>query len=145
MTKSISFKYKFVNEDNGTEFYSSIWINNYDRKLLKNPKKIVIKDKKIAIEFSYPLENVFVFNFKSKNGFTRRQLVEHIINTYKQIYEEEEKTNMDTGKVVTNCRLLNRPTTSGKYGIWGHAISDLVIEKILYEPKKKLVTLHIGS
>jgi hypothetical protein len=41
--------------------------------------------------------------------------------------------------------ILNRNTTDGVYGIFGHDLEDLVIEHIHYNRVEKLLTLHIGS
>ena len=41
--------------------------------------------------------------------------------------------------------MLNRQTTNGKYGIWGHAIEDLVIEELRYDKNTKIVSMFIGS
>ena len=40
---------------------------------------------------------------------------------------------------------LNRRATEGKYGIWGHDLSDLFIEGISYYPDSKVVRMFIGS
>lgn len=40
---------------------------------------------------------------------------------------------------------VNRNKTNGKYGIWGHDIEDLAIERINYDENKNLITLFIGS
>lgn len=41
--------------------------------------------------------------------------------------------------------ILNRNTTDGVYGIFGHDLEDLVIEHIHYNRVEKLLTLYIGS
>ena len=41
--------------------------------------------------------------------------------------------------------LLNRETTDGKYGIWGHDIGDLVIERLVYNTVAKELEFFIGS
>lgn len=40
------------------------------------------------------------------------------------------------------ARIYESPTT---YGVWGHDLSDLWIEKLLYFPEQKLLYPHIGS
>jgi hypothetical protein len=40
---------------------------------------------------------------------------------------------------------LNRKKSNGKYGIWGHCIEDLVIERITYNKNNKIVYMFIGS
>jgi hypothetical protein len=41
--------------------------------------------------------------------------------------------------------LVNRHETNGKYGIWGHDLSDLCLEGIYYNKATGTVTLDIGS
>ena len=40
------------------------------------------------------------------------------------------------------ARIYEQPE---RWGIWGHDLSDLVIERLLYFPKKKLIYPHVGS
>lgn len=40
---------------------------------------------------------------------------------------------------------LNRPKTSGTYGIWGHDIGDLYIERLSYDTANKKLGFFIGS
>ncbi len=73
---------------------------------------------------SYPLEVVVkqTITFKSLH-----ELISQIRDTYKEIYEDEEKTH--------------------RYGIWGHSIYDLFIEGIsIMEGKDNpIVRVYIGS
>jgi hypothetical protein len=39
-------------------------------------------------------------------------------------------------------RIYEQPV---KYGIWGHDVTDLWIERLLYFPEKKLIYPHVGS
>ncbi|MEX0598023.1 MAG: hypothetical protein WD512_16160, partial [Candidatus Paceibacterota bacterium] len=124
-----------------------IHIASYDDKYLKDEKilnqsEIVIKDKKIKIEFDYPLNGTFYFDFVSKKGYTRKQLIAAICDTYRKIYQEEYDT-AENNKIVDQERtgLLNRPSTNGKYGVWGHDIGDLMIEGIYYYPRERTVKL----
>jgi hypothetical protein len=130
---------------------ANIHVASYNEEYLKNEKilnlsKIVINDMKIQIEFDYPLSRPFYFDFVSSKGYTRKQLIATICDTYKRIYQEEYDT-AENKKIVNKKRtgLLNRPSTNGKYGIWGHDIEDLIIEGIYYFPKEKTVKLAIGS
>lgn len=70
-------------------------------------------------------------------GFTRRQLVEQVAKTYRQIYEEE--------KASKESSPLPEDETDGKYRIWGHDISELVLEGMIYRPATKTIILQIGS
>ena len=88
---------------------------------LADPNTLVIKDEKISIQFDYPCDHL-VFEYHHKKGFTRRQLYKAIVRGYEKIFGNEEK-----------------------YGVWGHQLDDLVIDGVKYNPKKKLVTLDVGS
>jgi hypothetical protein len=50
---------------------------------------------------------------------------------YHEIYKEEERT-ANTKTIPLNKRegLVNRNKTDGKYGVWGHDISDLDLSSI---------------
>lgn len=56
-----------------------------------------------------------------------------------------------TGKVLplelrlASGGLINRPSTNGKYGIWGHDIEDLSIESLIYDTENKILDVSIGS
>lgn len=114
---------------------------NVEKNLI-NPDELIIKEEIIKIEYSYPLSVKAVFEYKNKDGFSRMDLWRCIYNGYKKIYDEEEKVAEDPG---TAPGLLNRALSSGPYGIWGHDIGELHIEKITYHQKNKLITLSIGS
>ena len=45
---------------------------------------------------------------------------------YHVIYKEEERTSADPAGLIPG--MLNHTATSGKYGVWGHGIEDLVLE-----------------
>jgi hypothetical protein len=238
-----------------------IFIKNFlsGSEVLYEPNKIVINEPTVAIRFDYPLSKAVVIEYAATNGigFTSHELIKNICETYKQIYDEEEKTNMsnylyylsecskcsdvtisknekiigscrashqcinlDTmvillpcghtmhlecadsefkekkqcrvcctecegirpeyatycckcrdneidisrhayqslGKILpvehrqqyrstknTRCTLTNRETSFGKYGIYGHDISDLVIEIIYYNATINTVSMFIGS
>jgi hypothetical protein len=99
-------------------FDGLIPVSTLFKSLLKNK----IEKEEIFIQFDYPLETPAVMKFKDKNGFDLAKIIQCIIEGYVNIYKSEEK-----------------------YGIWGHEINDLSIEAILYDEKKNLVTMSIGS
>lgn len=73
---------------------------------------------------SYPLQVVVKQHVSFKSLY---ELITQIRNTYKEIYEKEEKTH--------------------EYGIWGHSIYDLYIEGIsIVEGKDNpIIKVYIGS
>jgi len=128
---SVEFESRFdeskpwEDEDNVT---SSVNITDYERDVLKQrqPNEIVIPMQKIEVEFDYPLNNPATFTFEADTdkGFTRAHLIRRVCQTYHQIYQEEEAEVGNPGHVEG---MWNRKTSDGKYGIWGHDLSDLVL------------------
>ena len=118
------------------------YANEELREKVINPNVIVIQDEKITINFRYPLHNPATFEYESKGGFTRLDLYRCIYQGYKKIYDEEEAEVGDPG---TYERVMNRKPSFGKYGIWGHYLGELWIERIIYNPKTKTVDMSIGS
>jgi len=116
--------------------------NAGDEKII-GKNEIVIRDDWYQITFDYPLNNPLTKRFESKNGFTLVDVINNIIDTYKQIYFEEEQTTKISEVKQKFC--LNRGTTNGKYGIRGHDITDLVIERLGYEPIIHQLHMFIGS
>jgi len=112
------------------------------RENLINSNKVVIKDEKITMNITYPLSVEVNRTLEKKGGFTRMDIFKKIYEAYKQIYEEEEKGVGDPGRYDN---LYNRRKSEGKYGIWGHYISDLLIESVSYDQKEKILYMFIGS
>lgn len=71
--------------------YNSLDWNDSTNNTL-DPDEIVINRDNITIRFDYPLSSEFLFRYKSKGGFTRKQLIELIVNQYREIYKKEEET-----------------------------------------------------
>ncbi len=237
-------------EKNGQEEDTCIYIESFDKNdhQIMNPDEIVIPDAEYNIEITYPLSNPAEFIFRSDGGFSRLDVINNIVGSYRQIYAGEEATSTDqtyyfntkcdkcethiiepttyiinentdsadvcsicleefvvgfvssklvcghiyhkncidkwfgqnptcplcnksctdtidcgkcsdgkvkitfVGKVLpTDLRselqggLLNRPKSNGAYGIWGHDIGDLVIERLTYDSAKKELEMFIGS
>lgn len=129
-----------VKTDNLTDFKEGFipWIElgapafDKDMAQLIDKDKVVIKVNIVTVIIDYPLKNECRFGLSSPNGFTRGQLVNAISAKYHEIYKEEE----DSGKVKTvpadkRTTVSNRNQTDGKYGIWGHDLSDLALDHIL--------------
>jgi hypothetical protein len=107
-------------------------------KELIDAKKLVTKRKQITIHFDYPLTNETKIKFKSKTGFTLKNLFKCIYNGYTKIYKEEGE---DPGMIDG---MYNRRPSNGKYGIWGYVIDDLYLEGAT-EVKPGEFELSIGS
>lgn len=101
----------------------------------------VITSNSIDILFDYPLSKKLTITLKSTNGFTRKRLVKQICKNYHRIYKQEKK---DVGGETENLpHSLNRDTSEGRYGIWGHHIQDLELVEI--EKQGRVYHLLINS
>lgn len=97
------------------------WLEqSHEKPEMIDPKKMITRAKEITIHFDYPLSEETDITFWSKNGFTRKKFYDCIVKGYKRIYAKEET-----------------------YGIWGHDIGDLIVEKVYKQGKKYY--LYIGS
>ena len=90
------------------------------------PKEVVLGKGEYTLVIDYPLNVPFKKKFVvNKTGMTRAKLVALIIKSYKKIYADEDKdTNTQTGFIPG---MLNHATSDGRYGIWGHVMSDLML------------------
>lgn len=130
-----------------------ISIENADKEVanLIDKDEIVLKEQVVDVTIDYPLENVTAIELKSdkKSGFTRAELILKISAEYKRIYKEEEASAKEkTIPVEKREGLVNRNTTNGKYGIWGHDLGDLDLSEIIVHkrPRKKTrLELYIES
>ena len=104
--------------------------------------RVVTERKEIQIKFDYPLTNPVMLTFHSPTGFTLSKFWEAVYQGYVAIYAEEEQASPP--KYDESSMLINRPTTTGKYGIRGHVIEDLALEGFV-EVKPGVFELHIGS
>jgi hypothetical protein len=102
-----------------------------DERMIKDldPNEIIIKKHIVEIKYDYPLSVSHKFKHHSTNikGFTRKELSEQIMKHYKDIYKEEEEIVGNPGHIPG---MLNRRTSDGPHGIWGHDIGDLILHTI---------------
>lgn len=110
--------------------------------LLIDPEEIVLTAPEVNLVLSYPLKTaaVRILRPADANSFTRGQLIRAIDETYRAIYKMESETqSAPTPPVEERVRLLNRPSSDGTFGIWGHDINDLGIGDIdIYKAGDKL-------
>ena len=135
----VLFQIKTEDPDYFEVFPDSIipWISIQDAaeevKMLIGKNDIVVKGDAAIIIIDYPLSKAIEVEIKSDNpiGFTRSELVLKISKEYKRVYrEEEESTSVKTVPVDEREGVVNRNTTDGKYGIWGHDLVDLDLSAI---------------
>ncbi|MGZ5971355.1 MAG: hypothetical protein ACXWP4_26980, partial [Polyangiales bacterium] len=92
---------------------------------------IVLRAPTAMVLITYPLHHptkVSVAPDQPNQSYSLRGLVRAIAERYAAIYREEAQTA--TKPVTKVPGLLNRAETDGKYGIWGHDLEDLVLERI---------------
>ena len=116
-------------------------------KNLIDADKIILPYKTVKIIIDYPLNVPAIFDITTTGeGFTRKQLITEISEKYHEIYEAEESSA--TTKTIPKDKrtgLINRNQTDGKYGIWGHDISDLDLSQIeVHKNSKGQITLMLG-
>lgn len=88
------------------------------------PRQIIDENIKcIYIHIDYPLTNPAIFKFTTKEPVTYGMLLYTYTIAYQMIYIIEEE---EVGNIGNIPGMLNRKTSNGKFGIWGHHIGDLV-------------------
>jgi hypothetical protein len=114
---------------------------------LIDPNEIVLPYQKVKLMIDYPLARPVFFELTSQtiSGFTRKQLIQAISKKYHEIYTEEEKTaKTKTIPLKDRKGMYNRNETDGKYGIWGHDLSDLVLTDItVYQTSDGTILLDL--
>jgi hypothetical protein len=109
--------------------------------------KVVIDYSEITLVMDYPLNNPAEFIIKSSGkGFTKKQLALEISKKYHEIYDAEEKSaKIKTTPAEKREGLVNRNQTDGKYGIWGHDISDLDLSSVeVYKTEDGKIQILLG-
>jgi hypothetical protein len=119
-----------------------------DLKQTRNPDEFVFAGTELLVVVDYPLSKEFSFQISasSTNGFTRAELVRKVADLYKRIYEEEAQTSTIAVIPLEQRKpVINRNRTNGKFGIWGHDLSDLVLHTIEVSRRKDgTVVAHLG-
>ncbi|CAB4196966.1 hypothetical protein UFOVP1290_486 [uncultured Caudovirales phage] len=104
----------------------SFWKGDFD-KLPPNETYQLIID--------YPLGTPAVYKINTGgNGMGLPSLLARIGKFYQKTYDVEDETISKGGDPASGC-----------YGIFGHDISDLCLEGINIDHKKKQITLDVGS
>ncbi len=96
----------------------------------------------ISVIFNYPLKKPVVERYLGP--LTCSELHSKIMETYARIYREEDET-MPAGPHSTY--ILNRNTTNGIHGIWGHTLEQLLVWGMIpvSTAKGRLYTLGVDS
>ncbi|KAG5368810.1 hypothetical protein CJU90_1040 [Yarrowia sp. C11] len=112
---------------------------------IKMPEGEEDDPKYVLLILDYPLDDDYEFKVfpDDKRGFTRGHLIREVKRHYDRVYAEEEETS--TVPVTNIPNMMNRVTTDGNYGVWGHDLSDLALHTVSYNPKKNLFWLGVDS
>jgi hypothetical protein len=111
----------------------------------------IMKAKSVEFLIDYPLDNPAHLTI---TGLPEDKLTPHLIcksvsEAYHEIYRiEDQGMEIAKSQEVGGITFLNRPNTDGMFGIWGHGITDLVIERLTVFDEGNghvLVGLDIGS
>jgi hypothetical protein len=96
-----------------------------------------------TFNYDYPLSRTVNFQHELIRQMTGLDLLVLGRVDYEQIYREEADSSSVSASRIPG--MLNRETTDGKYGIWGHEIENLVFEGIEVDEGKREITFVIGS
>lgn len=91
--------------------------------------EIVIPFPRATLTIDFPLTHPAQIAIAAglPQGFTRGELVRTICEEYAHVYAAEEGTAFEEAAVEERGARRERTRTDGAYGIWGHALEDLVL------------------
>lgn len=131
------------------DFYYDKNDKSYDESYAKevkecSPNEVVLApEQEYTLVIDYPTSNPYKAKLKTgKKGMTRIQLADKICKHYRKMYAEEDETSGGDPGHITG--MLNRNTSEGKYGIWGHDIGDLLLCSAYVHANGK-ITLGVDS
>ena len=105
---------------------------------IRHPKMVIEEADEVVLDapeaellLYYPLSVIVSLPLKAVgSGITRREILNVIHDAYMQIYREEERVSRPENSEDQGELSLNRTETKGPYGIFGHVLRDLVVERI---------------
>jgi hypothetical protein len=97
--------------------------------MLELRDEIVIPFPRAILRIEFPLTHPteVAITAALPQGFTRGELVRLICEEYMHVYAAEEGTSFQEATIEDRGARRERTRTDGAYGIWGHALEDLVL------------------
>ncbi len=95
-----------------------------------------------TFHYTYPLSTPASFRHELTPEMTGEDLLVLARADYERIYSEEEE---DAGNPGHISGMLNRSSSAGRYGIWGHDFSDLYFEGVSVDLKHVNIAFGMGS
>ena len=114
----------------GIEPWISLESPQKDLPRLKNANEVVLSCDSASVIIDYPIRDYVIFVIRGRKNFSRKDLVLEISKIYHQMYVDEENSATIKTLPMKDRKIMNRNETDGKYGIWGHDLSDLVLTSI---------------
>ncbi|MCE6957851.1 hypothetical protein LAZ40_02110 [Cereibacter sphaeroides] len=99
--------------------------------VIEEVDEVVIPAARATLRLRYPLSCLVLVpvNAGTERGITRGNVLHAIHDAYAGIYRREESVSRPV-PIDDRGTTLNRDSTEGPFGIWGHDITDLRVEWI---------------
>jgi hypothetical protein len=112
--------------------------------------EIVIPYSRATLVIDFPLTHAAHISVTSAlpQGFTRGELVQTICEEYHHVYAAEEGTAPEEPAIEDRGDRRERTRTDGAYGIWGHALEDLVLRSARWVKQSNgdvRIELHVDA
>jgi hypothetical protein len=118
--------------------------------MLELRDEIVIPFAKATLVIDFPLTHPAQVAISSAlpQGFTRGELVQTICDEYAHVYAAEEGTSPEEVRHEHRGERIERARSDGAYGIWGHALEDLVLRSARWVKQSNgdvRIELHVDA
>mmetsp|Transcript_58984 Transcript_58984/g.144663 ORF Transcript_58984/g.144663 Transcript_58984/m.144663 type:complete len:265 (+) Transcript_58984:64-858(+) len=151
---TIEFYYPLEAEDDNDGYTPCVHLESLgdaqssDLHMLTGASDVVVHvgERSIKVYFCYPFSAPRVLRLRSpsaRGGFTRQEFAQAVATTYKEIYEEEERSQTIAPQSAPG--MLNRGFSNGSWGIWGHYLWDLHFHSAHYDHESGVYSLGIDS
>lgn len=144
--RTIELGYVYLSSWKSTDGIWQDWME-HDKKYKKDIRAYKADDKVLPVGtytliIDYPLRHAYRKPFTIKKPMTRRDIIKLIVKSYRYIYKEEKRTSEIEVGYLPNT--YNRNTTNGRFGVWGHVLGDLLLNRV-YVNDAYEITLSVDS